>query len=105
MSEQDHRPVVNPNVNDELDEMKREWDGLEPMLHEVSKALELLVPMSLRAELNVIYFPQIGFLLSTRKDDDAESASFQSEGLEGWEQIFSTESVSTLGFTSQAKRS
>ncbi|KAF2428685.1 hypothetical protein EJ08DRAFT_324329 [Tothia fuscella] len=89
-----HRVVVKPNVDDDLDRMKREWDGLEDLLSQVSRAMEPRVPPTLRATLNVIYFPQVGFMLAVRKDEDDETDSFQSEGaIEGWEQIFTTESA------------
>jgi DNA mismatch repair protein MSH5 len=94
-----HRIVVKSHVDEDLDAIKRNWDGLEDLLSQVSRAMEPRVPPNLRATLNVIYFPQVGFIIAVRKDEDDESDRFQSEGVvDGWEQMFTTESVSCKQF-------
>lgn len=89
-SETQHRTIVSPNVDPELDELKRRYDGLESLLSEASKALENRITV-LHASLNIIYFPQIGFLISIIADSDTGSDIHESEQLEGWEQMFITE--------------
>jgi DNA mismatch repair protein MSH5 len=86
-----NRTVVNPNVDDELDILKNEWHGLEDLLGQVKLAMEGRVPPGLGYTLNVVYFPQIGFLIAVWKVDGTDSASNRTEPLEGWERIFTTE--------------
>jgi DNA mismatch repair protein MSH5 len=86
-----NRTVVNPNVDDELDAIKKEWNGLEDLLDQVRLAMEDLVPLSLGYTLNVVYFPQIGFLIAVWKSDGTETMSGETVPLMGWERIFTTE--------------
>jgi len=90
-SELQHRTVVKRGVDSELDDLKHNYDGLESILTEVGKSIEEKVPATLHAQINVIYFPQIGFLISLRADTDAGSESLGSEPLESWERMFTTE--------------
>jgi DNA mismatch repair protein MSH5 len=85
-----NRTVVNPNVDDELDAIKREWDGLGDLLDHVRIAMEPRVPSSLGYTLNVLYFPQIGFLIAVGRTIGTESGSEPAEPPEGWERIFAT---------------
>ena len=59
-----HRVVVRTNVDEELDEMKRMFDGMESMLAEVSRDIGSHLPENVGANLNVIYFPQLGYLVA-----------------------------------------
>jgi DNA mismatch repair protein MSH5 len=85
-----NRTVVNSNVDDELDAMKMEWDGLSDLLDRVRIAMEPRVPWSIEYTLNVLYFPQIGFLIAVGRANGTESESEQTEPLDGWERIFAT---------------
>jgi DNA mismatch repair protein MSH5 len=78
-------------VDPELDDLKHNYDGLDSILTEVGKSIEGCVPASFHAQINIIYFPQIGFLISLRADTDAGSESMGSEPLESWERMFTTE--------------
>ncbi|TID21742.1 mismatch repair protein 5 [Venturia nashicola] len=90
-SEIQHRTVVMRGVDTELDDLKHNYDGLDSILTEVGKSIEERVPATLHAQINIIYFPQIGFLISLRADTDAGSESLDSEPLESWERMFTTE--------------
>ncbi|RDI85632.1 hypothetical protein Vi05172_g4312 [Venturia inaequalis] len=90
-SEIQHRTVVMRGVDAELDDLKHNYDGLDSILTEVGKSIEEKVPATLHAQINIIYFPQIGFLISLRADTDAGSESMGSEPLESWERMFTTE--------------
>ena len=87
-----HRTVVNVGVDDELDEMKRQYDGIEDLLNKTSQAVATSIPIQYSLDLNVIFFPQIGFLISMPFDPISGRAEY--EGGEGeeeqWERIFST---------------
>lgn len=78
-------------VDPELDDLKHNYDGLDSILTEVGKSIEERVPATLHAQINIIYFPQIGFLISLRADTDTGSESLESEPLESWERMFTTE--------------
>ena len=69
-SADERRTVILPGVDEELDHMKRTLDGLEDILNKVANRLSEDMPAELRATLNVIYFPQIGFLVLVPMGDD-----------------------------------
>lgn len=58
-----HKVVVKRNVNDELDHMKSLYDGMDSMLSEVARQIAADVPDDVATRLNVIYFPQLGYLI------------------------------------------
>ena len=87
-----HRTVVMPGIDDELDEMKRFYAGIEDLLNRTSQDIARNIPAQHSLDLNVIFFPQIGFLISMPIDPETGRSNF--EGGEGgeqpWERIFST---------------
>ncbi|MCJ1281630.1 MutS protein msh5 [Xylographa opegraphella] len=87
-----HRTVVNVGVDDELDEMKRQYDGIEDLLNKTSQAVAASIPTQYSLNLNVIFFPQIGFLISMPFDPVSGRAEYEGEEGEDeqWERIFST---------------
>lgn len=84
---QQHRTVVKPGIDDDLDRMKRSYDGLDTLLTEVSKVLADHVPRS-SATLNIIYFPQLGFLIACSTASDAAYSSFDGDQVDGWDRVF-----------------
>ncbi|MCJ1405214.1 MutS protein msh5 [Xylographa trunciseda] len=87
-----HRTVVNVGVDDELDEMKRRYDGIEDLLNKTSQAVAASIPTQYSLNLNVIFFPQIGFLISMPFDPISGRAEYEGGEREEdqWERIFST---------------
>ena len=87
-----HRTVVKPGVNDRLDEMKRTYAGIEDILNQTSQDIARHIPPQYSLDLNVIFFPQIGFLISMPIDPETQDANYRGgEGEEQpWERIFST---------------
>lgn len=71
--------------------MKRTLDGLEDFLNQVAAKLSEKMPSNLRASLNVIYFPQIGFLVTVPLDPDTGAAVYDGNFDNPWERMFSTE--------------
>lgn len=57
------RVVVKQHIDEKLDEMKRSYEGMESMLSEVAREIAITLPPEVQTLLNVIYFPQIGYLL------------------------------------------
>lgn len=90
-SAEESRTVILPNVDEELDQMKRTLDGLESFLNEVARKLSEKMPSDLRATLNVIYFPQIGFLVTVPNDPVTGAAVYDGSFDNPWERMFSTE--------------
>jgi DNA mismatch repair protein MSH5 len=90
------RCIIRPGVSDELDEAQRTYDGIEDMLSHVVNHVAAKVPAELGWKINVIFFPQIGFLISTQVEDGTSTAG-QHEYFAGptpddrWERMFATE--------------
>lgn len=87
-----HRTVVNTGVSDELDKMKRTYDGIEDLLDLTSREIAATIPRAYSLELNVIFFPQIGFLISIPKNPDTGRGDWEGGETEDqcWDRIFST---------------
>ncbi|KAE8842680.1 hypothetical protein PTNB73_00732 [Pyrenophora teres f. teres] len=85
------RTVIMPGVDEELDQMKLTLDSLDDFLNQVARKLSERMPSDLRATLNVIYFPQIGFLCTTPVDPETGTAVYDGSFDNPWERMFSTE--------------
>ena len=86
------RTVVKAGINPQLDNMKHQYDGMDSLLSEVAK--ELLAQMPKGAQFdNVIYFPQIGYLIVVSLDRQTGEPVYKGEAdpENPWERIFSTE--------------
>jgi DNA mismatch repair protein MSH5 len=83
--------VINSAVDEDLDHLKRTLDGLDSLLNQVAAKLSEKMPSDLRASLNVIYFPQIGFLVTVPVDPDNGDAVYAGSFDSVWEQMFTTE--------------
>jgi DNA mismatch repair protein MSH5 len=83
--------VILAAVDEELDQLKRTLDGLDDLLNKVAAKLSEKMPPDVRASLNVIYFPQIGFLVTVPIDLDNGVAVYAGSFDNTWEQMFTTE--------------
>ena len=88
-----HRTVVNPGVDAELDDMKRAYDGIEDLLNQSSQTIAASIPAEYGLDLNVIFFPQIGFLISMPVNGATGRASYEGGDMpdQQWDRIFCTE--------------
>ena len=88
-----HRTVIKSGVDDELDTMKRTYDGLDDLLDRVAKDITATIPTVYSLKLNVIFFPQIGFLISVQLDPDTGRGDYEGGEREDqrWTRIFSTD--------------
>ena len=77
-------------VDDELDERKRVYDGLEDLLNQTSQNIAATVPEEFSLDLNVLFFPQIGFLIAVPLDPVTGNGSYRGSGENPWDRIFST---------------
>lgn len=88
-SEEQGRTVVKQGLDRDLDRMKDQYDGLESLLKHVATDIATTIPAELNIELNVIYFPQLGFHVSIPLNLRGEAAYLGSD--ESWELVFITE--------------
>ena len=87
-----HRTVIKSGVDDELDAMKRTYDGLDDLLNRTSQDIAATIPVVYSLDLNVIFFPQIGFLISIPLNPDTGRGDYEGGEREDqrWTRIFST---------------
>ncbi|KAI7177104.1 hypothetical protein KC316_g2684 [Hortaea werneckii] len=90
-SKDQQHTVVLPGVDDELDEAKRTYDGIEDLLSQVAGHVAGQVPAAPNSKVNVIFFPQIGFLISIGLDEDTGRGVFEGTSEDPWERMFATE--------------
>lgn len=70
--------------------MKRIYDGIEDLLNQTSQNIAATVPVEFSLDLNVLFFPQIGFLISIPLDPATGSGNYQGCEESPWDRIFST---------------
>ena len=87
-----HRTVVNPGVDEQLDIMKQTYDGIEDLLNQTSQTIAASIPQQFGLDLNVIFFPQIGFLISMPVDLETGRGNYEGGDTDEqkWDRIFST---------------
>lgn len=85
------RTVILEGVDEELDNMKRTFAGLDDLLGTVARSLSEKLPTTFQGSLNVLYFPQIGFLITVPLDPATGEAVFDGSFDNPWERMFSTE--------------
>lgn len=81
--------MVKPGLDRELDKMKDTYDGLNSLLKQVAIDIASTIPASLDIDVNVIYFPQLGFNIAIPLDDRGQAAYTGPES--DWEPVFVTE--------------
>ncbi|KAI4729264.1 hypothetical protein E4T49_02943 [Aureobasidium sp. EXF-10728] len=91
LSQDQGRNIVRQGVDHELDELKRTYEGLESLLVQVAHHVAQSVPAALNANINVVFFPQIGFLIAVPQDSMTGHGIFEGPEDEPWEKMFTTE--------------
>lgn len=86
---QEHRNVVKSRVDQDLDKLKETYNGMDSLLSQVAVAIAASLPDNLSNELNVIYFPQLGFNIAIPLNEQGRPV--YNGGNEEWTQVFSTE--------------
>ncbi|EPS25691.1 hypothetical protein PDE_00625 [Penicillium oxalicum 114-2] len=89
-SEEQGRTVVKQGLDRELDKMKDRYDGLNSLLKNVAIDIASTIPEQLDIDVNVIYFPQLGFNIAIPLNEQDQAAYSGSNG--DWELVFLTES-------------
>lgn len=93
-SEEQGRTVVKQGLNRELDRMKDRYDGLSSLLKHVAIDIATTIPEQLDIDVNVIYFPQLGFNIAIPLNDQGQAAYTGTS--EDWELVFTTETRAYL---------
>jgi DNA mismatch repair protein MSH5 len=81
--------VVKAGVDRELDLLKDRYNGLDSLLKQVAIDVASTIPTNLGIDVNVIYFPQLGFNIAIPFNERG-LAAYTGED-DSWEQIFTTE--------------
>ncbi|KAI0802089.1 muts domain V-domain-containing protein [Irpex lacteus] len=84
------RVCVRTHIDEDLDQWKHIYHGIDTVLSNVAEHISSTVPAEYAATLNVVYFPQLGFLISVPMLEDWKDGKI--EVLEGWTFQFSSES-------------
>ncbi|KAG1772449.1 DNA mismatch repair protein MutS [Suillus occidentalis] len=89
-STNNNRICVRPHIDEELDQKKHVYAGLDAVLSKVAEQTCQKIPVDYAASLNVVYFPQLGFLICVPMQEEWRSE----EGikvLDGWSFQFSSD--------------
>ncbi|KAF2447466.1 mismatch repair protein 5 [Karstenula rhodostoma CBS 690.94] len=90
-SAEESRTVILEGVDEELDNMKRTFAGLDDLLGTVAHTMSEKLPADFQGSLNALYFPQIGFLITVPLDPTTGEAVYDGNFDNPWERMFSTE--------------
>ncbi|KAF9242539.1 muts domain V-domain-containing protein [Melanogaster broomeanus] len=77
------RVCVRPHVDEELDKRKHIYRGIDSVLSKVAEQISQTVPADYAESLNVVYFPQLGFLITVPMLEEWESEAGV-QVLDGW---------------------
>ncbi|KAG9315778.1 DNA mismatch repair protein mutS [Chiua virens] len=84
------RMCVRPHVDEELDQRKHVYRGIDSILSNVAEQLSQTFPVDYAETLNVVYFPQLGFLITVPMREEWETET-GIKVLDGWSFQFSSE--------------
>ncbi|KAJ3910545.1 DNA mismatch repair protein MutS [Lentinula edodes] len=57
------RICVRPHIDEELDNRKHVYNGIDTVLSKVAERISRIIPSDYASSLNIVYFPQLGFLI------------------------------------------
>lgn len=81
--------MVKQGIDRELDKIKDRYDGLSSLLKHVALDIAATIPAILEVDVNVIYFPQLGFNIAIPLNDYGAAAYTGPD--DDWELMFITE--------------
>ncbi|KAI0599362.1 muts domain V-domain-containing protein [Biscogniauxia sp. FL1348] len=89
------RTAVKHGIDDNLDELKRRYDGMEHFLSSVTVKLRSDIPEWARKYVqNCIFFPQLGYLTVVSLNPETGKGDYDGEGLNDvWERMFAAEGL------------
>ncbi|TIC16998.1 hypothetical protein E3Q15_00782 [Wallemia mellicola] len=63
-SKAEHRLIITTGLDDELDNLRQQFNELDSFLMQVAQEIHEETPSNIANEINVVYFPQIGYLIA-----------------------------------------
>jgi DNA mismatch repair protein MSH5 len=85
-----HRTVVKRGVNEGLDEIKDIYDSMDGTLSKAAAAITRTLPAGFQHNLNVIYFPQLGYHITVPLNTETGQPVYDG-GDTPWETMFTTQ--------------
>jgi DNA mismatch repair protein MSH5 len=85
-----HRTVIKKGVNERLDEIKDVYDAMDNLLSEAAVDIVRTLPADFGANLNVVYFPQLGYHITMPIDAETGQPIYDG-GDTPWEMMFTTQ--------------
>ncbi|KAF5315435.1 hypothetical protein D9619_007366 [Psilocybe cf. subviscida] len=85
------RECVRPNIDEDLDNRKHVYHGIDSLLSTVAQEISRSVPSGYATSLNVVYFPQLGYLICTPMLEEWRTEA-GIQPLDGWTFQFSSDS-------------
>ncbi|KAF9019023.1 hypothetical protein BDZ89DRAFT_1103526 [Hymenopellis radicata] len=89
-SAQAGRVCVRAHIDEELDNRKTVYYGIDSVLSKVAQQMSQQVPADYAPSLNIVYFPQLGFLICVPMLQEWQEAGIAV--IDGWTFQFSSES-------------
>lgn len=84
------RVCVRPHIDEELDNRKHVYNGIDSVLSAVAKQLSESVSPDIAPFLNVVYFPQLGYLICIPMLDEWQGEA-GIQAIDGWTFQFSSD--------------
>ncbi|KZT73910.1 hypothetical protein DAEQUDRAFT_702916 [Daedalea quercina L-15889] len=84
------RACVRPHIDEELDNLKHIYNGIDSVLSRVAEQISETIPPEYATSMNVVYFPQLGFLICVPMLEEWKTDAGV-QVLEGWSFQFSSE--------------
>ncbi|KAJ3802460.1 muts domain V-domain-containing protein [Lentinula aff. detonsa] len=84
------RVCVRPHIDEELDNRKHVYHGIDTVLSKVAERISQVVPSNYATSLNIVYFPQLGFLICVPMREEWRS-EVGVQVIDGWSFQFSSE--------------
>jgi DNA mismatch repair protein MSH5 len=91
LSQEQRRTVVNRGVDGALDRIKDVYDGMDELLAQVARDIARTIPAELNCQINVIFFPQLGFHIIIPLDETTMQPMW--EGDNTWARMFTTKNM------------
>ncbi|KAI9018714.1 DNA mismatch repair protein MutS [Phycomyces nitens] len=78
----ENRVVVNSRIDRDLDLLKKKYEALDDYLLRITQEMSVDMPIGIGAMLNVVYFPQLGFLVTLPQTIPSYPTDFEMQARE-----------------------
>lgn len=91
LSEEQQRTVVKHGVEPALDQIKNVYDGIDELLSRVAQDITRTMPSGMDCQINVIFFPQLGFHITVPLAELDQQPVWSGDG--SWQRMFTTNNM------------